>query len=327
MKTAFVYSTDENYAKLTAVSIYSLLQHNPNEAIVLLANEVTPASAKFLTDLVTGHGGTIQIIDVKAELADIKSLGANRYVSYSTYARFYIPNLLKGQFDRAVYIDSDTLVTDSLEELKTLDLHDQPFAIGYDCIFNNYKKLIDIPPTSPYFNAGVLIMDLAKWQERRCSERIFDYMKNVRHDSILGDQDFFALVLSSDAATLPPQYNFLTHFQMFRRAKDARFAAAIPKECWYSDEAFAAAQTKPAIRHFLGHTLGRPWFKESKNPLRPLFVKLATEAGVPEVAEQSRPIDFCYRVQWLCWKMLPRPLFVLACRAMYRYFFWSAYRV
>ena len=61
--------------------------------------------------------------------------------------------------------------------------------------------------------------------------------------------------------------------------------------------------------------------------LLPIYMQTAAEAGVPDVAEQSRPLDFCYRVQWLCWKFLPRPLFLLACRAMYAYFFRRAYGV
>lgn len=327
MRTAFAYSTDENYVKLTAVSICSLLKHNPGATVVVLANNVKTESAALLRQLVTGRGGRFEITDVAETLKDIIALGAASYVSFSAYARLFIPHLLKDRFDRVVYIDGDTLIADSLNELSSLDLEGKPFAIGYDCIYNSYKKLIGLPYDAPYFNSGVLVMDLAVWSRCRCTERIFDYMQNVRHDLMFGDQDYFSLVLASDAAILPPRYNFLTHFQMFRRAKDVRFVMNVPAPCWYGDDEFAIAQKHPAVRHFLGHTLGRPWFKESKNPLRSLYVQAAAEAGVPDVAEQSRPLDICYRVQWLCWKFLPRPLFALACRAMYAYFFRRAYGV
>lgn len=327
MRIAFAYSTDENYVKLTAVSIYSLLKHNPRATVVVLSSNVRPKSATFLRQLVTSRGGCFELIDVAEKLNDIAALGVGSYVSFSAYARLFIPHLLKNRFDRVVYIDGDTLIEDSLNELASLDLAGKPFAIGYDCIYNSYKKLIGIPANTPYFNSGVLLMDLAIWSQRRCTDRIFDYMKNVRHDLMFGDQDYFSLVLADDAAILPPRYNFLTHFQMFRQAKDARFVMNVPSSCWYDDDEFSFAQERPAIRHFLGHTLGRPWFKESKNPLRIYFVQVAAEAGVPEIAEQSRPIDLCYRVQWLCWKLLPRHLFLLACRMMYQYFFWHAYGV
>lgn len=324
-RVAFVYSTDENYVKLTAVSIHSLLKHNPGAAIVILTSGISSTSAAFLQRFVTDRGGLCELIDVDDRLKGLRDIGACGYVSFSAYSRLFIPTLLANRFDRAVYIDGDTLIVDSLAELSDLDLQGKPFAIGYDCIHNSYKKLIGLKPSAPYFNSGVLVMDLAEWTRRNCTDRILDYMKNVRHNLMFGDQDYFSLVLATDAAILPPQYNFLTHFQLFRRAQDTCFVMDVPENCWYDNAAFAAALAKPAIYHFLGHTLGRPWFKESLNPLRPLYVKTAAEAGVPEVAEQSRPIDFCYRIQWLCWKLLPRPLFLYACRAMYRYFFRSRY--
>ena len=61
--------------------------------------------------------------------------------------------------------------------------------------------------------------------------------------------------------------------------------------------------------------------------LRELAREIAAEAGLLEVAEQSRPIDFCYKVQDLAWKTLPHTLFSYACRAMYAYYFRSRYGV
>ena len=231
MKTAFVYSTDENYVKLTAVSIHSLLKHNPEASIVILVNDISDGSASFLQKLVSDRGGSLELIDVKSRLLKIRELGAGSYVSFSAYSRLFIPALLIGRFERAIYIDGDTLIASSLASLTDLDLHGKAFAIGFDCIHNAYKKLIGLPPDAPYFNSGVLLMDLDQWLQSRCSERVFDYMKNVRHDLMFGDQDYFSLVLADAAALLPPQYNFLTHFQIFRSAADARYIMDTPAVC------------------------------------------------------------------------------------------------
>ena len=327
MKSIVVYATDENYVKLTAVSIYSLLLHNPNAEIAILADGISEKSQKLLSDLANKFDTQLRIIDIQQELQDIKSTGAGSYVSFSAYSRLFIPKLLGDNANRAIYIDGDTLVTGDLQPLSDIDLRGKAFAIGYDCLHNSYKKLIDIPHSAPYFNSGVLVMDLQEWRNRQCSERIFDYMKNVRHDFMFGDQDYFALVLADDATILPPQYNFLTHFQMFKTRNDVLRATGIPASAWYTEEQYAAARKNPVIHHFLGHTLGRPWYKESLNPLRPLYCKLAAEAGLPEVAEQSRPIDFCYKVQHLAWKTLPVSLFTWVCRAMYTYYFKTHYGV
>ena len=327
MKSIVVYATDENYVKLTAVSIYSLLSHNPNTQIAILTDGISATSQNLLLDTAAKFDSHLRIIDIKQKLHDIKSIGAESYVSFSAYSRLFIPCLLENDADRAIYIDGDTIIAGDLQPLTELDLQGKPFAIGYDCLHNSYKKLIDVPPSAPYFNSGVLVMDLREWRKRQCTERIFDYMRNVRHDLMFGDQDYFSLVLARDAAILPPQYNFLTHFQMFKTRNDVLRATGIPESAWYTDEQYAAARENPVIHHFLGHTLGRPWYRESLNPLRPLYRQITAEAGFPEVAEQSRPIDFCYRMQYLTWKALPHTLFSYVCRAMYTYFFRTRYKV
>ena len=327
MKTVVVYATDENYVKVSAISICSLLAHNPGTKIVALTHNVSDASKSFLCDLSRRYRGSLRTIDTEKELSEIKSIGANGYVSFSAYSRLFIPELLGSDIDRALYIDGDTLVANSVTPLLEMDLCGKPFAIGYDCLCNKYKKMIGIKEDAPYFNSGVLLIDLAEWRKRRCTERIFEYMANVRNDLMFGDQDYFSLVLAEDAAILPPEFNFLTHFQMFKSRGAALSATGIPPSAWYDAEQYNRAQRNPVRHHFLGHTLGRPLYRESHNPLRPLYRKFAAEAGVPEFAEQSRPVEFCYRVQHLAWKILPPFLFPWVCRAMYSYFFKTRYGV
>ena len=327
MKTAFAYAMDENYVKLTAVSLCSLLRANPGAEVVILVDGVSRDSVKLLEGIALRNGGKLRFVDAKSVLERVKLTGAGGYVSFSAYSRLFLPDLVGDEFDRIVYIDGDTLVVSSLQPLCELDLMGRPFAIGYDCLCNKYKKMIGLPPNASYFNSGVLVMDVAEWRRRRCAERIFDYMENVRHDFMFGDQDYFSLVLADDAAILPPEYNFLTHFQMFKSRNAVLCATGIPACAWYGEEQYAAAQKRPAIHHFLGHTLGRPWYRESLNPLRETYLRFAAEAGVPEVAEQSRPVEMCYRVQHLCWRLFPQPVFAIAARAMYEYFFRSRYGV
>ncbi len=327
MKTAIVYATDENYVKLTAVSLYSLLKSTPSQSVVVLANGLSEADKHILMAVSDRFGGDMRIIDVNNTLAIVRDLGANGYVSFSAYSRLFIAKLLGDEFDRAVYLDGDTVVSRDISPLFDMPLGGKAFAIGYDCLCNRYKKLVGLPSDAPYFNSGVLLIDLATWRERHCTERIFDYMRKVRNDFMFGDQDYFSVVLANDAAVLPPEYNFLTHFQMFKRQKDVLRATGIPSCAWYGDAQYSTARRNPAIHHFLGNTLGRPWYRESLNPMRETYRRLAAGAGVPEVAEQSRPVELCYRVQNFCWRHLPQPAFAVAVNAMYRYFFRTRYGV
>lgn len=320
-----VYSTDENYVTLTAVSMASLLKNNLGIHVVVLVNSVKAKSIAFLKSLCERLGGTFEAMDVADRLQKLKEGKVNGYVSYSAYARLFIPYLIAAP--RVVYIDCDTLVVGDLSPLGQFDLAGKSFAIGYDCQRVEYKKMIDLDVSAPYFNSGVMVIDTATWKARQCTERLMSAVATSPKRAFFADQDLIARVLADEAAILSPEYNFLTHFQMFKTQKDVLRITGCSPNIWYDAEAYAKARRHPVIHHFLGHTLGRPWHRESRNPLRPLYKEYAALAGVPEVAEQSRPLDFGYRIQYLCWRLLPNFLFVQSCRAMYRYFFWSRYRV
>lgn len=319
------YSTDERYVKLTAVSMASLLKNNTDVKVLVLVNGVKIESVSFLRELCERMGGVFESVDVTARLKEFERRRANGYTSYSIYARFYIPELVGS--GRCLYLDSDTLVVGSIAPLFDHDMGGRPFAIGYECQRIEYKKLVGIEVSLPYFNSGVMLLDVPKWRFGRCTERIMSAIPGASPRSMFPDQDLIVRVLHDEAAVLPPQYNFLTHFQLFRTQEDVLRVTGVPPKIWYSPDAYAKARQCPVIHHFLGHTLGRPWYRESRNPLRPLYREYARLAGVPEVAEQSRPLDFCYRVQHWCWRLLPNWAFVQACRAMYRYFFRSHYGV
>ena len=328
MKSIVVYATDEKYVKLTAVSICSLLIHNPHTDIAIFTDGISLSSKKLLLDLAATHNSNIKLFDVSGEIKKLQSFGAPGYSSFSIYSRYFAPEKLQDDYDRFVYIDSDTIISGDITELINMQLHDNPFAIGFDCLHNAYKRLIDLPPERPYFNSGVLLVDIEKWNKAHCTTRFFDCLKTRRGCRfILPDQDIIAHSLADEAAILPPQYNFLTHFQMLKTRNNVLRATGIPASAWYTEEQYVTAQKRPIIHHFLGHTLGRPWYRESLNPLRQSYCKFAAEAGLPEITEQSRPVDFCYKVQHLAWKALPPFLFSYACRAMYAYFFRTRYKV
>ncbi len=326
-----VYSTDENYVKLTSVSMASLLTHNPGARVTVLLNGVRPSSCAGLRTLCERLGGTFAALDVSVELGRLESQGANGYVSYSAYARLFIPRLMPGA-TRVVYLDSDTLVNGDLSPLLDMDLgggEREPLALAHDCLRVEYRKMIGLPPTAPYYNTGVMVLDCDVCRKSGMTERVLSAVADAPALALFADQDLVALTLGrdGDVAPLPPAYNFLSHYVMFRSRDDVLKVMAIPPEAWFSSADYAAARANPLVYHFAGNTLGRPWYRESRHPVRPLYRRFAEIAGVPEVAEQSRPLEAGYRVQAFCWKHLPNALFVQVCRALYRVFFWKVYGV
>lgn len=281
-----VYASDANYAGLTAVSAVSLLKHNPAAHIYLLGYDLPDAAIATVRSRVEEHGGVFTYLDASPAISKLRDIGATSYVSYAVYARIFIPELLKDATGKILYLDCDTLVVDSLQGLFKTDMKGKPLALAPDAAHPTYKKVIALPADKPYFNSGVMLMDLAVWRAAHCSERLGEELLHPHGKNPLGDQDIIVRVLNNEIEPLDRRWNFLSQYVLYRRPE------------------------RPAVYHFSGHTLGRPWFTSSKHPLRAAYRQAAREAGLPEVAEQIRPMTFDYKLQYGLYRLLPKSLFM-----------------
>lgn len=289
-----VYACDDNYAALTAVSAVSLLKHNPGAEIILVGCKLKTGSIDNVKSRVEKFGGKFRYVDVSAKIDELQSIGACSYVSYAVYSRIFIGELLPDLSGKVLYLDCDTLVVDSIAEIFGTDLSGNPLALAPDAAHPAYKRVISLPPEKPYYNTGVTLIDLDKWRSAKCTERLMDELKSPHGRNPLGDQDIIVRVLNDEITELDRRWNFLSQYIMYGRKE------------------------KPAIYHFSGNTMGRPWFTSSKHPLRETYRKAAKEAGLPEAAEQTKPLPLEYKIQYWLYRLLPGFIFRPVCNLMLR---------
>jgi lipopolysaccharide biosynthesis glycosyltransferase len=102
------------------------------------------------------------------------------------YFRLLMPFVLP-DVTRAVYLDADTVVLEDIYPLWTIDLEGFALAAVRDylpCISDaveNWAEL-QLKPNAPYFNSGVLVVDLDQWREQRIAERVLSVCReNQEH--------------------------------------------------------------------------------------------------------------------------------------------------
>jgi lipopolysaccharide biosynthesis glycosyltransferase len=288
------YASDSNYAALTAISAVSLLKNNPGAEIILLGCNLDEESVVTVKTRVEKFGGSFRLVDVSEKINSLRSMGVNSYVSYAVYARIFIADLLPDLRENILYLDCDTLVVDSVKEIFETDLEGKPLALAPDAIHPAYKRVISLPPEKPYFNTGVALINLGKWRELECAERIMRELESPHGRNPLGDQDVIVRVLNSEIAELDRRWNFLSQHVLYGRKE------------------------KPAIWHFSGNTLGRPWLTSSRHPMRKKYREIAAEAGLEKAAEQTKPMPAEYKIQYFLYKALPGFLFRPICNLMLR---------
>ena len=320
-----VYASDKNYAALTAISAVSALRHNPGARIVLLGYNLELDAQELIRSRVEISGGEFLYMDVSPSIEKLVRQGVCPYTSYAAYARIFIPDVLE-DVERVLYLDCDTLVDGSLDELFAMDLQDKPFALGYDCVLHHYKRYVRQPLELPYYNTGVMLIDLKAWRSHRCTERILAELEHPSGPNPLGDQDIIVRVFPQETRPINPKWNFLSQFFMLSYNGIRRIVGE-GENLLFSSGAYAEARQHSAIYHFSGQTLGRPWFTSSRHPMRMLYRSVAHAADLDAAAEQVRSMPFVYRVQYLLYRFLPQVIFDRVCYFLYRLHIRSTYKV
>lgn len=174
------------------------------------------------------------------------------HVTAATYYRLYIPELVPGDINRLLYLDTDTIVNGELGALYKTLLGPYPVAAVSDSKILTRPDL-GIHKNGGYFNAGVLLINLKEWKRQRISEKTIEYLNDFSDKLVLGDQDALNFVLANNWYKLCRGYN-VTFYDIPNRLKRQNFEAYLNEK---------------VIIHYT--TQNKPWLLTCTNRLRYLY--------------------------------------------------------
>lgn len=247
------------YVAHTAAMIHSAVATNPADELRVhyLHGPDLPARARRkLIGMLAGTRAAIEFHHVGDER--VAGLPTRAFTGKATWYRIFLPELLP-DVERVLFVDSDTLVLDSIAPLWQLDLDGFYLAAVTNVLEPHYAhRPAELGvEEGTYFNAGVLLMNLALMRRDGCSHALFEH--GVEHQPLWRDQDALNVVLGGRRLPLHPRWNCMNIF---------RFAWA---DEVFGSEAVAEARANPAIRHFEGPGDNKPWHLLCTRELRELY--------------------------------------------------------
>ena len=269
-----VYVSNEGYARHLGVSICSLFDSNADEErleVFILDTGITPDSREKLTQIARSFGRTltfIQLKDLEERFAvrldtgrSAVRLDTGRF-DVSTMGRLFAADLLPAGVRRVLYLDCDTVVLKPLRRLWETGLGKADGAgTGYvmaavqePTIYEEVKEYLGMRKEDPYFNAGVLLIDLKRWRTERLTDKVISYYAEIAEQSLFNDQDALNGLLKGRIRTLSPRWNFFTNYRYFRYDTLCRMQPAYRR---IPEEVFRKAKRSPAVIHYAGDE--RPW--------------------------------------------------------------------
>jgi lipopolysaccharide biosynthesis glycosyltransferase len=140
----------------------------------------------------------------------------NKRLSNIVYARLMIDRLVGPDVDRILYLDCDMLVREDVAFFFELDLEGNSIAAVRDSIGalitgrRDLKQNRDIfDPADYYFNAGMVLIDIAKWREADVIGRMEEAYAAGIMQRIYYDQDLLNLVFKGKWLKLPWRWNVI----------------------------------------------------------------------------------------------------------------------
>ena len=167
--------------------------------------------------------------------------------SYMGYYKTIIPRLLPQEIDKVLFLDSDMIVQTSLAPLYETDIEGK-----YAAVVAESKSRSILTHDKPYFNAGMILMNVKKYREDYIEEQIKELAKTRLKEMTFLEQDMLNEVFQGNVVYVHPTWNgFLVSEQ--------RYEMYIMKyqlcSC-YHIEWLKQAAANPSIIHFI---MQKPW--------------------------------------------------------------------
>lgn len=215
------YTITDDYAKYAAASISSLMRHaNPDRyyRVIIMYDKLSLLNRWRFRNMVT-RNVAIEFHKMKFNLymqiimhyCTKRSGSGDFFARPVYYYRAFIARLFL-QYEKGIYVDSDTILMDDIGKLFDVDLGEKVIAARVDPKvamvpeFVDYvEKALDVP-ASQYVNSGVLLMDLKKLRKLHYITQMTDLIKEDV-DLVAPDQDYLNVILKGKIMHLDKEWN------------------------------------------------------------------------------------------------------------------------
>jgi lipopolysaccharide biosynthesis glycosyltransferase len=266
------------YVAHNAAMLHSLLAAHPTGSVrihYMHGPDVTSRQRRRLAGMVDRCGGEISFLSIPDSA--VEGLPTKGFTRKATWYRIYLPDLLPAH-DRILYLDSDLLVTGDLRPLWETDLSGCYLGAVTNVMepeTQHHPAELGIAPET-YFNAGVLLMNLAEMRRDECTGALRRFGVERAAALMWRDQDALNALLGSRRLPLHPRWNCMNSVVVLPWARDVFGAAAVQE-----------ARRDPAIRHFEGPSINKPWHLLCERELRDLYFEHRRATPWPRVRREG----------------------------------------
>ncbi len=240
-------ATDANYIGPCMVMLLSLCKTNAHiEWVVHICTwNLSESSKEKLTNSLSNYNISIHFYEIDmSKLTGVKIRKQNPLPPVAYY-RIFLANILPDNIDRILYLDCDLLIMRHLDAIFDIDISEYALAAveATHKLSDEHRCQLNFLPDTPYFNSGVMLINLKYWRENEVCNPLLTFSQMERR-VFFHDQDALNYVFKNCWKRLPLQYNRL-------------FPSRYPHSMFHSKKEMKEFDN-PAVIHFWWYI--KPWY-------------------------------------------------------------------
>ena len=235
------FTIDDAFAPFASVAIKSLLDNasqNYFYHIHIVNNGLSEENITKILELETSYS-KIMFNNMDERLKAITDKKGTRlredYFSLAIFFRIFIPDCFK-EYDKALYIDADTIILDDISKLYNIDLGDnyiggctETSCLGMDDITNYFTNGVGVN-YKEYMNSGMLVFDMKALREHHFAEKFLYLFKKYNFGNVDPDQSYINAILKNKKLLIDNRWNAtvskdnklidnpgIIHFNLFKK--------------------------------------------------------------------------------------------------------------
>lgn len=191
------FTFDDNYAKLMQIAMKSIIKTSSTEYQYIIHILYTNLSEENKKDISSFENENFKFYftDMTDKLTSITNkLFTRDYYSKTTYFRLFIPNMFP-EYKKALYLDSDIIALDDISKLFNHELGSNLLGATKDESVQIVPEFIEYVEKylgiahDHYFNAGILIMNLAELRKFNLESKFLSLLGQIKF-TVAQDQDY-----------------------------------------------------------------------------------------------------------------------------------------
>lgn len=306
MRINVAYACNDVYIMQTGISLISLFENNKSiEDIVVYFVDmgISEISRKSLEEIIIKYNRKLIIIPFNEWDNDLPINDTGRHIK-SVYAKLFFGRI--NNIEKIVYIDSDTVITDSLSDLWSTDLKEYAVAGVQTISTAQLRKLLNLQVNDLVINDGVVLMDLNIWRREAFELKCLKYIKKWNGNPPVLSEGTINSVCRGYIKRLDIRYN-VTSVAKDYSSKECELIS----DCeYYSQDEINAAMKSPCIIHYASSFHNRPWNNNSTHPYRNEFIRYKEKSIWADEPLGNSKLATKTRIIYCLHKLLPYKVFV-----------------